>query len=75
MKEFSKRYKFRNITVHVFNDLNERDGIINFTEMINGDLIAIGTHGRKGIAHLLAGSTTEAVIKYVRWPVWTYVVN
>src|SRR5688500_1549871 len=74
MKEFSKRYKLRDFTIHVFNDLNERDGIINFTDTIKGDLIVMGTHGRKGIARLLNGSTTGAVINHVRWPVWTYVV-
>ena len=74
MNHFSKRYKLRNFTIHVFNDLNERDGIINFTDTIGGDLIVMGTHGRKGIAHLVSGSTTESVVNHVQWPVWTYVV-
>jgi nucleotide-binding universal stress UspA family protein len=75
MKAFSKRYKLKDFTNHVFNDLNEWEGIINFTDIIKGDLIAMGTHGRKGVARLLNGSTTEAVVNYLRWPVWTYVVK
>lgn len=75
MKEFCKRYKLRDFTIHVFNDLNERDGIINFTDHINGDLIVMGTHGRKGIAHVLSGSTAENVVNHVKWPIWTYVIR
>jgi nucleotide-binding universal stress UspA family protein len=69
MKAFSKRYKLKDFTNHVFNDLNEWEGIINFTDIIKGDLIAMGTHGRKGVARLLNGSKTEAVVNYLRWPI------
>jgi nucleotide-binding universal stress UspA family protein len=75
MREFSKRYRLKNFTIHVFNDLNERDGIINFVDTIRGDLIAMGTHGRKGIARLVSGSVAKAVVNHVRWPVWTYVMK
>jgi nucleotide-binding universal stress UspA family protein len=75
MTEFGKRYKLRDFTIHVFNDLNEREGIINFADHINGDLIVMGTHGRKGIAHVISGSTTESVVNHVKWPIWTYVVK
>lgn len=35
------------------------------------DLIAMGTHGRSGVAHLLLGSTAERVVQYARCPVLT----
>lgn len=75
MEAFARRHGLRNFEIHVFNDLNEREGIINFTDVINADLIVMGTHGRKGIAHLLSGSTTESVVNHVKWPIWTYVVR
>jgi nucleotide-binding universal stress UspA family protein len=75
MEAFARRYRLRNFTIHIFNDLNEREGIINFTDVINADLIVMGTHGRRGIAHLLSGSTTEAVVNHVKWPIWTYVIK
>ena len=75
MQGYTRRYKLKNFAIHVFNDLNERDGIINFTETINGDLVVMGTHGRKGILHLLSGSVTEDVVNRVKWPIWTYVVK
>ena len=75
MSAFAKRYRLKNYTIHIFNDLNEREGIINFTGAINGDLIVMGTHGRKGIVHLLSGSVTESVVNHVKWPIWTCVVK
>ena len=35
------------------------------------DLIAMGTHGRMGVAHLLLGSTAERVVRYATCPVLT----
>lgn len=35
------------------------------------DLIAMGTHGRSGVAHLLLGSTAERVVQHARCPVLT----
>jgi nucleotide-binding universal stress UspA family protein len=75
IRTFAKRFGLRNYTIHIFNDLNEREGIINFTETTNADLIVMGTHGRKGIIHLLSGSITEDVVNRVRWPIWTNVIN
>ncbi len=36
---------------------------------LNSDLIAMMTHGRKGLAHLLMGSVAEAVVRNVSMPV------
>jgi universal stress protein A len=35
------------------------------------DLIAMGTHGRAGVAHLLLGSTAENVVRHATCPVLT----
>jgi len=35
------------------------------------DLIAMGTHGRSGLAHLLLGSTAERVVQHAECPVLT----
>jgi nucleotide-binding universal stress UspA family protein len=34
-------------------------------------MIVMGTHGRRGIAHLLMGSVAESVIRTARCPVLT----
>ena len=33
------------------------------------DLIVIGTHGRRALAHLVMGSVTAGVIRHARTPV------
>jgi nucleotide-binding universal stress UspA family protein len=46
-----------------------QDEIKTIAETMNVDLIVIGTHGRKGIARALLGSTAENVIRTVKIPV------
>jgi hypothetical protein len=75
MRDFTKRYGFKNFAIHIFNDLNEREGILNFTDTVNADLIVMGTHGRKGLLHLLSGSVAESVVNHVKWPIWTCVMK
>lgn len=72
---FGKRFLFKNYSVHVFNDLYEEDGIINFSNLIKGDLIAMGTHSRKGISHVLNGSIAEDVVNHTDAPIWTYTMK
>lgn len=72
---FAKRFMLKNYTVSVFNHLDEESGILEFTNRIKGDLVAIGTHGRKGISHLLNGSVAEDVVNHNKGLVWTYSIK
>lgn len=72
LKEFSKRFMFRDYTLNVFNHTFEENGIHEFTKNIKGDLIAMGTHGRKGLSHLVNGSLAEDVVNHSECPIWTY---
>jgi nucleotide-binding universal stress UspA family protein len=47
------------------------DTIIDLADEVSADLIALGTHGRTGLAHLLLGSTAERVVQHARCPVLT----
>lgn len=75
LNDFAKRFLFKNYTIHVFNDLYEEDGIINFAHSIKADMIAMGTHGRKGLAHVLSGSVAEDVVNHIDIPIWTYTMR
>jgi nucleotide-binding universal stress UspA family protein len=75
LNAFAKRFTLKDYTIHVFNHPNEDDGIIRFTKLIKGDLIAMGTHGRKGIAHLINGSMAEDVVNHAESPIWTYALK
>jgi nucleotide-binding universal stress UspA family protein len=68
---FVKRFMFKNTETYIFNDLDEESGIINFSNSINADMIAMGTHGRKGLAHFSIGSVAEDVVNHVQLPIWT----
>lgn len=47
------------------------DVIVEEARTRNADLIAMGTHGRTGLAHLLLGSTAERVVQHAPCPVMT----
>lgn len=47
------------------------DEIIRAAETFKCDLIAIGTHGRKGVSHFMNGSIAEKVIRTASVPVVT----
>ena len=64
----------------------ERDGVIIHCEAVEGqpadailawaarkhpDLIVMGTHGRRGVSHLLLGSVAEHTVRYATCPVLT----
>jgi K+-sensing histidine kinase KdpD len=72
LEAFAKRFMLKDYTVSVFNHTDEERGILEFTNSIKGDLIAMGTHGRKGISHLVNGSLAEDVVNHNRGMVWTY---
>jgi len=72
MKAFAERFMLANYTINVFNYTNEESGIIEFTNQIKGDLIAMGTSGLTGLAHMVAGSVAEDVVNHAQYLVWTY---
>jgi nucleotide-binding universal stress UspA family protein len=72
---FTKRFMLTNSTVNVFNDPYEESGIIEFAHFIKADMIAMGTRGRKGLAHLLTGSVAEDVVNHMDLPIWTCTVR
>lgn len=72
LNRFAKRFMFKDYTTHVFNHGDEEQGVLQFTQQIGGNLIAMGTHGRKGIAHVISGSLAEDIVNHTQSPVWTY---
>ncbi len=75
MAEFCRHYKLENCTLNIRNSPKEKQGIIDFVHEIGGDMLAMATHGRKGLAHLFSGSITESVVNHIDCPIWTYVVG
>jgi len=70
-KDFIDRHNIQNGYSHVYNEATEEDGILYFAEDLGACMIAIGTHGRTGIMHLLSGSLAEDLVNHAKNPVWT----
>ncbi len=75
MEAFVEKYSIKNFTTEIYNYKNEEDGIIYYAEDIEADMIALGTHQRKGVGHFLAGSIAEDVVNHSKVPVWTAHLN
>lgn len=75
LKDFAKRFMFKDYTINVFNHENEEGGILHFTQAVGGDLIALGTHGRRGVSHLLNGSLAEDLVNSSKALIWTTVIK
>lgn len=57
--------------VNRYADFSIEEGIYNFSHLCGTDILAVPTHGRKGISHLLYGSISEDVAKHSIIPVLT----
>lgn len=51
--------------------LSVAPAILSYVERNDIDLIVMGTHGRRGLRHLLLGSVTEEVVRFAPCPVFT----
>ncbi len=75
LNAFAKRFMLKDYTINIFNDTDEEKGILQYANTVKADLIALGTHGRKGISRLVNGSLAEDVVNHNRGLVWTYTLN
>lgn len=69
--KYLKDHKLENVTTAIYNDSSEEEGILSYSEDVNADMIALGTHGRTGLLHLLSGSIAEDLVNHSQIPVWT----
>lgn len=72
MKTFREKFKLKNATINIYNDETIEDGVLNFARKLKANLIAIETHGRTGINHILRGSVAENISNHASLPVLTF---
>ena len=64
------RERYNNVQGHV--EVGDpREAILKFAKESSADLLVIGTHGRRGIAHLVLGSVAEWLVRMAPVPVLT----
>lgn len=73
LKNTASAYRFDEVLV--FNDDSVEHGILNGANSIKADLIAMPTHGRKGLAHFFNGSIAEDVVNHSKIPVITFKIE
>ncbi len=69
MSEFANQHRLKNYSVHIYNHETKEQGIMEFAHEVNADLIALVTHGRKGLSQFLLSSIAEQVADRSNIPV------
>ena len=72
LKKYMEGSSFNNYEFHVHNDSSVENGILNFAQKINADLVGMATHGRKGLSHFFNGSISEDLVNHANIPVVTF---
>ncbi|HMQ68911.1 MAG TPA: universal stress protein [Ignavibacteria bacterium] len=70
LKKFNKKFN-SNYKEVVFESSTIASGIHKYADKINSSMIAIGTHGKKGLIRLLFENVSEETIRYSAKPVLT----
>jgi nucleotide-binding universal stress UspA family protein len=62
----------KDVKFTIFNDFNIDDGIVNFADHVEGDVIALITHGFSGLKKFLNDNITETVVNHSSRPVLSF---
>jgi nucleotide-binding universal stress UspA family protein len=68
MQNFNKRFKSNN-KITIYNDYMKEEGILNYADEIKADLIAIGTHGKNGLARFFKSDVSEDMVRLTHKPI------
>ncbi len=74
IEKFIEGYKIEHCKKAIYNDFSIEEGVINYADKVNADIIAINTHRRRGLAHLFGGSISTDVSNHAKLPVITFKV-
>lgn len=69
IEEFIQKFQLTEVSFNIYNATNIEKGIIDFASEIKADIIALATHGKTGLAHLIQGSHAEYVAQHEDRPV------
>jgi len=65
---FVEKYNLENYSIKVYNDKSVQNGILNFSNENNIDLVSLATHGRSGLSRFFNGSVSLDLFKNVLNP-------
>lgn len=72
MLDFIADFNIENYSSHIYNDTNIENGIVNFANSVDADLIGMCTHAKTGLAHFFNGSILEDLVNHSIKPIITF---
>lgn len=72
LEQLAKKHLLTDFSLHIYNDFFEDEGLRHFAAKIKANMIAIGTHGRSGLANFVVGSVAGDLVNEARWPIWSF---
>lgn len=66
-----RHYKDIVILQSALRGISAAEALLDYARENDIDLIVMGTHGRRGLKHLMLGSVTEEVVRFSQCPVYT----
>jgi nucleotide-binding universal stress UspA family protein len=69
--EYAHKFHLEDADLQVYDDDYIEEGVVRFAEEEHLDIIALGTHGRTGMAHIIAGSVAENIANHAKRLIWT----
>jgi nucleotide-binding universal stress UspA family protein len=75
VKQFVERFEIENYTIAIQRESDFSEAIMDYATEIDADMIAIGTHDRHGLFHLLAAHVAKNVINHSRRPIWSMAIR
>lgn len=70
--EFLKGVDLEAIDSQIYQASSVEQGILEFADKLNADLVGMATHGRKGLSHFFNGSISEDIANHAKRPVVTF---
>jgi len=75
LRSFASRHNASEYAYSVLGAEKTEDGILLYAKEINADIIAIGTHGRRGLARFFSGNVSGELVNHSFCPVLTVNFN
>lgn len=72
LKKYAKNANLQSYNIDFIKAITLEDGIGEYIKAKKIDMVAITTHGRHGLAHLIYGSLTENLVNHLKVPVYSY---
>jgi len=71
IETFITDFNIKKHKINIYSDVSVEKGILNLSEEMNADLIALNTHGRSGLANLFTSSVIKKLSKNALKPMLT----